>query len=133
MISKEKAIAAAEEILESERTRLVELQNARAPRVPGSLRVPGLSSLEPRHQAALLREAEKNVQLKWAFKAWAGAWVISVAIVWYFTSAGQPTFGLLWAIAPALGVLGLRSWFIRRELSQLLTSTVSREAMRGEA
>ncbi len=94
MINKEKAIAAAEEILAIERSRLIELQNARAPRVPASLRVHGLSSLEPRHQAALLREAEKTVQAAWALYAWAVAWVTSVAIVWYFSSAGHATFGL---------------------------------------
>lgn len=133
MISKEKAIAAAEEILAMERSRLAVLQNAHAPRVPGSLRVRGLSSLEPRHQAALVREAEKNVQARWAFKAGAAAWVTSVAIVWYFSSADQATLGLLWQIAPLLGVLGLRRWFIRRELSCLLSAPISREAMRAEA
>lgn len=132
MISKEKAIAAAEEILAMERGRLIELQNARAPRVPDWLRVHGLSSLEPRHQAALLREAEKAVQATWAFYAWGVAWVTSVAIVWYLSSAGQPTFGLLWAIAPALGVLGLRSWFIRRALSRLVSPPIPREAIGGE-
>jgi len=132
MIEKEKAIAAAEEILDIERSRLVELQNARAPRVPASLWVRGLSSLEPRHQAALLREAEKTVQAAWAFNAWAVAWITSVAIVWYFSSAGQATFGLLWATAPALGVLGLRRWFIRRALSRLVSAPSSREAIGGE-
>lgn len=131
MINKEKAIAAAEEILAIERSRLIELQNVRAPRVPASLRVLGLSSLEPRHQAALLREAEKTVQRAWAFNAWALAWVTSVAIVWYFSSSGKASFGLLWAIAPALGVLGLRSWFIRRALSRLVSEPISREAKGG--
>lgn len=133
MISKEKAIAAAEEILATERSRLADLQNAHAPQVPASLRVPGLSYLEPRHQAALLRAAEKRVQVKWAFIAWAAAWLASVAIVWYFSSASKSTFGLLWAIAPALGILGFRSWFIRRELTRLLSAPTSHQAMRGEA
>lgn len=132
MISKEKAIAAAEEILAMERGRLIELQNASAPRVPGWLRVHGLSSLEPRHQAALLREAEKAVHATWAFYAWGLAWVTSFAIVWYLASAGQPTFGLLWAIAPALGVFGLRSWFIRRALSRLVSPPIPRDASGAE-
>ena len=120
MISKEKAIAAAEEILAMERSRLIELQNARAPRVPYWFRVHGLSALEARDQAALLREAQKAVQATWAFYAWGLAWITSVAVVWYLSSAGQPTFSLIWAFAPALGVLGLRSWFIRRALSRLV-------------
>lgn len=133
MISKEKAIAAAEEILAIERSRLTELQNARAPRVSALLRVHGLSSFEPRHQAALLREAEKTVQAAWPFYAWAVAGVTSVAIVWRFSSAGQPAFGLLWAFAPAIGLLGLRSWFIRRALSRLVSAPISRKAMGGDA
>lgn len=128
MIDKQKAIAAAEEILAIERSRLVELQNARAPLVPASLRVHGLSSLEPRYQAVLLREAENTVQAAWAFNAWAVAWLTSVAIVWYFSSTGQTTFGLLWAIAPALGVLGLRRWFIRRALTRLVSAPISHQA-----
>ena len=124
MISKEKAIAAAEEILAMERSRLIELQNARAPRVPNWLRVHGLSALEPRHQAALLREAEKAVQATWALYAWGLAWITSVAIVWCLSSPGQPTFSLIWAFAPALGVFGLRSWFIRRALSLLVSAPI---------
>ena len=133
MINKEKATAAAEEILALERSRLVEIQNARAPRVPTSLRVRGLALLEPRHQAALLREAKKTVQGRWALQAWAVAWLTSVAIAWHLSSAGQTTFGLAWVAAPALGVFGLRTWFIRQELIRLVSAQSSREVNRSEA
>jgi hypothetical protein len=128
MIDREKAMAAAEEILAFERSRLADTQNANAPKVPAGLRVSGLSALEPRHQAALIREAEKSVQGKWSFQVWGMAWVASVAIVWYSSSTGQHAFGLLWAMAPALGVHGIRNWFIRRELRRLVSGSTSREA-----
>ena len=133
MINKDKAIAAAEEILAVERRRVNEQQNEKAALIPVSLRVHGLSSLEPRHQAALMREAEKTVHAKWALKAWAVAWVASISIVWFFSSSDQSKFGLLWVITPALGVLWLRHWFIRRELNRLVSSTISHEAERDEA
>ena len=133
MIDREKAIAAAEEILEFERSRLADAQNASAPRVPLALRVNGLSELEPRHQAALIREAERAVQRKWSFQAWGVAWLASVVIVWYASSIGQQAFGLVWAMAPALGVLGIRNWFIRRELRRVISGPSSRKAMRSEA
>jgi len=130
MISKEKAIAAAEEILAIERSRLIERQNARAPRVPDWFRVHGLSALERRHQAALLREPKKAVKATWALYAWGLAWITSVASVWYLSSPGLPTFSLIWAFAPALGVLGLRSCFIRRALSRLVSAQIPREAIK---
>lgn len=133
MISREKAIAAAEEMLAIERSRLIELQNANAPKVPYWARVHGLSSLDPRHQAALLRDAKKTVRATWAFYAWGVAWVTSVAIVWHLSSVGQPTVGLLWAIAPGLGVFGLRSWFIRQALGRLVSASIPRQAFGGEA
>lgn len=122
MISKEKAAVAAEELLAIERGRLAEIQNTSAPKVPVWLWVDGLSSLEPRHRAALLREAERVVQGGMAFQAWAVAWVASIAIAWYFSSSGQPTLRPLLAFAPAIGVLGLRRWFVRRELKRLVAS-----------
>ena len=132
MISKEKAIAAAEEILAMERSRLIELQNARAPRIPDWFWVHGLSALELRHQAGLLREAKKAVRATWAFYAWWFAWITSVAVLWCLSSAGQPTFSLIWVFAPALGVLGLRSWFVRRALSRLVSVPIPREAIGGD-
>jgi hypothetical protein len=133
MIDREKATAAAEEILTIERSRIADAQNANAPKVPLGLRITGLSALEPRHQAALIREAERAVDRKWSFQAWAIAWVASVAILWYLSSIGQQAFGLIWAMTPALGVLGIRHWFLRRELRRVVLGSTSREALRSEA
>ena len=122
MISKEVAAAAAEKIIALERARLAEIQDARAPRIPVPLRVEELSSLAPRHQAALVREAERVMERRLSYWAWAFAWLASIAIVWYFSRSDQRTPQLLWSFAPAIGVLGIRRWFQRRELKRLASA-----------
>lgn len=132
MINKDEAVAAAEEIVALERERLAEIQDARAPRVPVWLRVSSLSSLEPRHQTTILREAEKTVQGKGSFRVWAVAWVATIGLVWYFLNSGQHSLGSLWALAPALGVFGIRGWFVRRELSRLISAGKSGRVTHSE-
>lgn len=125
MISRKEANAAAEQVLAFERRRLVELQNARAPRVPAFLRVRGLSSLEPRDRAALLRRAQSNVLAKGWFVFWAAAWFAGVAISWYLTQDGQSSLGPLWVGVAGVGVVVLRYGFVRRELSRLVSESTS--------
>lgn len=133
MISREKAIAAAEEIIATERRRLNEIQNAGAPRVPAFLRVPGLSFLEPRHQAALLRRAEKNVEAKWSYRLWCLALIAGISVTWYVARDSEFTFGPLWVLAPVFGVFLLRRLFVRSELRALAAAPGSREASQSEA
>jgi hypothetical protein len=121
MISKEVAAAAAEEIIALERARLAEIQDAKALHIPMLLRVEGLSTMAPRHQAALLREADRGFERKLSFWAWVLAWLASIAIVWYYSQAGTSSTPLLWAFMPAVGVLSIRRWFQSRELQRLLS------------
>jgi hypothetical protein len=120
MISKDKAEAAAEEIISLERKRLADAQDARAPHIPTGLRVDGLSSLAPRHQAALLREAKRTVGRR-SLKFWAAAWAASVMLVWCLTKSDHAAWAVC-AFVPVFVGLAIRTWFIRRELKRLVST-----------
>jgi hypothetical protein len=121
MIDKERAVGAAEEILASERHRLAEIQNARAAKVPSWARVPGFDLLEPRHQAAIYRCAERTVQRNTAFQALSVGWLLSMALTWYFAPDDGAAYATAIAMLGVIGVFALRAVFIRPVIRRLLT------------
>jgi hypothetical protein len=120
MISKDKAEAAAEAIISLERKRLVDARDARAPRIPTRLRVDGLLSFAPRHQAALLREAERTVGRR-SLKLWAVAWAASGMLFWYLMRSDHTAWAAC-AFVPMFVGHVIQTRFIRRELKRLVST-----------
>jgi len=130
MITKESANSLADEVIANERTRIADDQDAKATRIPLTLRVDGLLRLAPRHQAELLHIASKAVNQNLAFQLAGVVWVASVALLWYFVQPVERTLMPTWTLTPLLGVLVIRRWFVRKELKHLVSNILHASATR---
>lgn len=122
MLTRDQATRIADSIVSVERQRSADIQNAKARRVPIWLQSPHLSLLEPRHQDALVRQAERLLRASVGYWLCLLAWFSCIALCWYFGRIAGPLLFPAFALVPILGVLIIRALFVRRELARLLST-----------